>query len=414
MKILIITNNYPRKNALRNGIFIHQQVKALQQLGVECYVLLLHNWFPPFGIHKHHTYWQQGYDLKQDLLEEYEDVKIFAVPMVVRMPGRIFNDNYFERAAKTLIKFIKSNKTLNNADWLYGHFLTDNGYIAAKMRDTLGMKLAVIARGDDVHAWPEENPGLVAHLHYVFDHADLLLANSKRLADDTRQWMEPGKEREVAVAYNGVDHNKFRPAKTKDERLVTLKQYDLSPAKKYMVCIATPVVLKGWMELLEAIKECGEQLNGWMLLMVAPPRNNKDAIDLKKVSETLGITDRVLYIGEVVPEKLPDLLRAVDAFILPSYNEGMSNALLEAMASGLPCIATAVGGHREVIQSDNEALLIQPRSVDEIVKAITTITKNDHLRVTMGVKARQKMIAFGDYVYNAEKLLSMFNNTKKR
>ena len=370
-------------------------------------MLLVHNWFPPLGLHTLHTYWRQGHSLKNALYEEHEGVKIFHVPMMVRMPGRLFNDNYFDRAAKALVDYIKGNKALKNADWIYGHFLTDHGYIAAKMKDALQMKLAVIARGDDVHAWPEEKPALVKHLHFVFEKADLLLANSGNLAKDTQKWMKPGRKRDVAVAYNVIDHNKFHPAKTAEDKIAIINKFGLPAGKRYLICIATPVALKGWMELLEAIKECGDHFNEWVLLMVAPPRNNKDAIDLQKTGDELGITDKIIYIGEVVPEKLPELLRGVDAFILPSYNEGMSNALLEAMASGLPCIATAVGGHSEVIESPEEGILVQPRSITELVNAIVAITGDEEKRKSMGIKARQKMIAFGDYLVNAKKLLGL-------
>ncbi|MCW3121328.1 MAG: glycosyltransferase family 4 protein [Flavipsychrobacter sp.] len=407
MKVLIVTNNYPSRNAPKNGIFIHQQVKALQQLGVECYVLLLHNWYPPFGLHSLHANWQQGHEMKSDFFEEYDGVRVHSVPMFVRMPARLFKDNYYDRAARSLVTYVKRNDTLKDADWLYAHFLTDNGYIGAKIKDVLQMKLAAIARGDDVHAWPEDNPSLVDNLRYVFDRADLLLANSGNLAIDTQHWMEAGKKRDVAVAYNGIDHNRFHPVGSKEEQLSLAKKHNLPPGKQYMICIGTPVALKGWVELLEAIKLCGEALNNWVLLMVAPPRNNKDAIDLQKAASDIGVSDKTLYMGAVPPSDLIEILRSVDVFVLPSYNEGMSNALLEAMASGLPCIVTEVGGHNEVIVNGHSGMLVPPRNVPALTTAILAVTGDEQLRQEMGIKARERMIAFADYKENSRKLLAL-------
>lgn len=410
MKILILTGNYPQKNALNNGIFIHQQVKALQQLGVECHVLLLHNWYPSFGLHKYHTYWRQGFDVHGGYFEEFEGVKIHSVPMFIRMPNRFFKENYYDRAARSVIKYVKNNSALHNADWLYAHFLTDIGYIAAKVKDVLKVKLAAIARGDDVHAWPEQNPALIENLTFVFQKADLLLANSRNLANDTKKWMLPGKIRKVETVYNGIDSKEYRPATSEEEKQAIKAKYKLLPDKKYLLCVATPVALKGWMELFHALKLTREKFDGWILLMIAPLRNYTDAINLLKTGNELAIAEHLMYIGGLPPSDLAEVFRGCDAFVLPSYNEGMANALLEAMASGLACIATDVGGHNEIIENKDEGLLVKPRTVEELAIAIQTVISDEPLRKTMGLNARKKMISMGDYIFNSRKLLDLFTH----
>jgi glycosyltransferase involved in cell wall biosynthesis len=175
------------------------------------------------------------------------------------------------------------------------------------------------------------------------------------------------------------------------------------------VCIATPVALKGWTELLNAIQLLGDDFNGWQLLMVAPPRDNKDALNLTQRATELGIKDRVRHIPGLGTADLAEVLRASDAFVLASYNEGMANALLEAMASGLPCVATEVGGHNEVMENGVSGLLIPPKSAEEIATALRIILTNPILRTTMGTEARKRMIQFGDYLDNAKKLLALFS-----
>jgi glycosyltransferase involved in cell wall biosynthesis len=224
--------------------------------------------------------------------------------------------------------------------------------------------------------------------------------------------MQAGNIRNVDVVYNGIDHNQYRPAASEAERQLVRSRFKLRPGVHYMVCVATPVALKGWIELLHAIKDIGTGFEGWQLLMVAPRRLHHDAIDLHKVSEELGIAREVHYVGELSPADLAVLFRGCDAFILPSYNEGMANALLEAMASGLPCITTEVGGHNEVIANGVDGLLVPPRNVPALVAAIGVITRDADLRQQMGVNARARMIAFGDYLQNAGKLLQLLSNHK--
>jgi glycosyltransferase involved in cell wall biosynthesis len=108
--------------------------------------------------------------------------------------------------------------------------------------------------------------------------------------------------------------------------------------------------------------------------------------------------------GSLSPDDLAKVLRASDAFVLPSYNEGMANALLEAMASGLACITTEVGGHNEVIVHNEDGLLVQPKTTDELRNAIKAVVSDEPLRRKLGVNARKRMIAFGNYEHNSAKL----------
>jgi glycosyltransferase involved in cell wall biosynthesis len=407
VKILILTPNYPRKNAVMNGIFIHQQVKALQSLGAECHVLLLHNWYPKFNIHQLHPNWRKGYDVHRFFFEEFEGIKIHHVPVVMRMPDRFFKNNYYEQAANAIVKYLKKNSETRNADFLYAHFLTDCGYIATLVKQKLKMKIVAIARGDDVHDWPEQKPFLVQHLDKVFRSADILLANSKRLAIDTQKWMNADTFRKVEVVYNGVDFKRFSPVTNVDEKMALLKKFGLSPKHKHIICVANPIRLKGWIELLSAIKALGDKLEGWKLVIVAINRNNSDVIDLLAERKEMGIADKIVFKGQVDPDELSLLYKACDVFILPSYNEGMANALLEAMATGLACITTDVGGHAEVIENGKDGVLIAPRDSCDIASALEKVCLNEELLIFLGRNARARMLTYGSYRDNAQMLYSL-------
>lgn len=170
-----------------NGIFIHQQIKALQDLGCECHVLQDYNWYPWGGLHKSHGYWKAGFDTFHNYLDVVEGVTIHKVSSFVKMPNRFFPENYYDRLARSFARYIQKSPELKNSDWIYAHFLTDFGYIGTKVKALTGIKLASMARGDDVHAWPKENPSLIHHIEEVFGSSDLLLANSKQLGEDANE-----------------------------------------------------------------------------------------------------------------------------------------------------------------------------------------------------------------------------------
>ena len=82
--------------------------------------------------------------------------------------------------------------------------------------------------------------------------------------------------------------------------------------------------------------------------------------EMRRLAAELGLAGRVHFLGQ--RDDVPDLLSALDLFVLPSHSEGVSLALLEAMAAGLPVIATAVGGLPEVVTDGENGLLIPPRT----------------------------------------------------
>jgi glycosyltransferase involved in cell wall biosynthesis len=100
----------------------------------------------------------------------------------------------------------------------------------------------------------------------------------------------------------------------------------------------------------------------------------------------MGLAGEVHFLGS--RQDVPDLLNAMDIFVLPSYSEGVSLALLEAMAAGLPVIATAVGGLPEVVTDGQTGLLIPPRDAVALAGALERLLAAPALAQHLGANAR--------------------------
>jgi glycosyltransferase involved in cell wall biosynthesis len=111
--------------------------------------------------------------------------------------------------------------------------------------------------------------------------------------------------------------------------------------------------------------------------------------NLERLAERLGLSTVVTFCGKV--EDVPARLGESDIFVLPSRAEGMSNALLEAMASGLPCIATHVPGNRALIQDGRNGLLVMPDNPDKLAKAIERTVRDEQFRTSLGRAARDSI-----------------------
>jgi len=142
---------------------------------------------------------------------------------------------------------------------------------------------------------------------------------------------------------------------------------------------------KGVFELIEAVKKLKEDNNNSFKLIIAG--KGKDLEKIRKYTEVHELSDIISFPGWVGLEERVDLFNNSDVLILPSYVEGMPNVVIEAMATGMPVIASDVGTVSEMISSEINGLIIRPQSSKEIYKALNTLIQNSYLVPMMGKAA---------------------------
>src|SRR5581483_2031124 len=126
--------------------------------------------------------------------------------------------------------------------------------------------------------------------------------------------------------------------------------------------------------LLRAFAEIAPRLPDVRLVCAG---KGPDAAKLQALARELGLEARVSFLGE--RGDVPQLLRAASVFCLPSAAEGMPNALLEALAAGVPCVATAIPGTTDVVTHDVEALLVPVDDVPALAGALERVLKDEAL-----------------------------------
>jgi glycosyltransferase involved in cell wall biosynthesis len=122
--------------------------------------------------------------------------------------------------------------------------------------------------------------------------------------------------------------------------------------------------------------------------------------------------ENVQFIGQV--EDVVPYLQSSDFFVLPSAAEGLSNALLEALSVGLPCIATAVGGTPDVIVDGVNGLLIAPDKADELRTGLLKLLSDGSMRQRLGVQARETIQARYSLESTADQLASLYMRLAKK
>ena len=208
----------------------------------------------------------------------------------------------------------------------------------------------------------------------------------------------------LQVIHNGIDTEIFKPT-TDKQTSENLK----------IICSGRLIKRKGQYTLLTALHKLKQE--GIKNLQTEFIGEGDEKSKYEKYAVRKNIREQVHFSGFVPPEKMPEKYQTADLFVLPSHNEGMSNALLEAMASGLPVLVSDVGGTRELVDEKN-GYIFNAGDPEQLAYYLKRIIKNKKNLKGMGQNSREKAKQFnwqnitGEYLKLFEEIAS--RNPNKR
>lgn len=275
-------------------------------------------------------------------------------------------------------------------DILHAHYASSCGFIASL---TGFHPYLLSVWGDDILDFPAKSPLHKWAVRRAIRSADYVTATSEMLGKSTRRLMNSG--REVEVIPFGVDLNHYnfikRPARD---------SIHIGSVRKLMPKYGLEYLIKAVAKLISS----GNNVR----LTIAGKGELKDR--LQSMSRNLGISEYVHFTGFVENEKVVELLQQFDLFAMPSIKEGetFGVAAVEAMATGLPVVASRIGGLPEVIDHNSTGLLTEPKNVDSLAEAIKIYLDNPKLRETHGANARDKVERCYDWSRNALQIENLY------
>jgi glycosyltransferase involved in cell wall biosynthesis len=187
----------------------------------------------------------------------------------------------------------------------------------------------------------------------------------------------------IEVIENGIELERYHG---NGDRAALRQRLVLDPQRRYLACVARFHPVKDHATLLRAFAATAAARHDVDLLLVGdgPLRG-----DLEALTGQLGLTHRVRFLG--VRSDVPDILRAVDLFALTSVSEAASLTLLEAMASGLPVVVTAVGGNPEIVRHEKEGLLVPRGDATATATALLCLLDDPAGAAAMGAAGRARV-----------------------
>jgi glycosyltransferase involved in cell wall biosynthesis len=202
--------------------------------------------------------------------------------------------------------------------------------------------------------------------------------------------------------YNGVDTKCFQTAKKDESR----KKLGLPDNRKIVLSVRRLVYKNGLGTLIESVPYVAKEFPD-VLFVLAGKGPSRQLIE-DRINE-LGIKNNVLLTGFVPDELLPVYYNASDYFVLPSASgEGLPLVLFEAMACGLPVVATTVGGTPEIVEQKKNGVLVPARSPKLMANALLDLLKNEKLTKTIGETARTDIVNRFSWDENARKLEEVY------
>ncbi len=214
----------------------------------------------------------------------------------------------------------------------------------------------------------------------VLRSADQLIAVSRWTRDDVLKYKLD--KNKFTVIHNGLDFSQFSTKHSPDIK----KKLRMGKNEALIIWVGRIVEQKGLRYLFQAMPEVLKNFSAKLLLV----GTGSEEKQLRKQARALGIGKSIVFYGEVTNRKeLNNLLRGADVFVFPSIWEPFGIACLEAMASGLPVVATKTGGIPEIVQHGKNGLLVPPRSAGALATGLVYLLKNKRKRLEMGRNARK-------------------------
>jgi len=189
---------------------------------------------------------------------------------------------------------------------------------------------------------------------------------------------------------NGVNIDKFNPERFSKE-FISKKRKELNiPADfKVLGIVARLVKEKGYLDLFEAFKVVSKVFPDTILLVIGRKEpDKKDSVNPETVKH-YGIEKNVIFLGE--RDGIEQIYPLMNIFVLPSYREGLSVSILEAMAEKRPIVATDITGSREEIENGRSGILVPVKNPDRLAEAIILLLGNQNKAEELGENARLRV-----------------------
>jgi glycosyltransferase involved in cell wall biosynthesis len=339
LRVLTFTSLFPNVAQPLHGTFVHARIQALSKL---CDVQVI---APiPWTFDSHWVPDRYRTARPVPAIERAGELRVlhprfFTIPKVAKSLDGLF----MARSCRDCVMGLGHRFPF---DVLDAHWAYPDGVAAALIARELHRPFSVTVRGDDINVFAAETLRR-PWIRWALQQASLVIA----VSEDLRRAVIAlaGPQLPIAVIPNGIDVERFRPI----NRATARRQLGLDPAATVLLSVGRLHESKGYPVLVRALARLLPVQPRAMLAIVGGRDPEADPTgEILAVASELGVANQVVLAGPQDPTDLVKWYSAADVFCLATSREGSPNVLREALACGVPCVATPVGGIPELISPD--------------------------------------------------------------
>ena len=371
MNVLVLSHLFPTSLRPTRAAFVLEQMRALRELGVEISVVAPVPWVPP-PVRRMNRF------RKYDSLPRRARVDGFPVmyPRTLVLPRAALFFAYGWVQYLCCRPVVERLLRERRIDLIHAHTIMPDGFAAVLLARDFQLPVVCTVHGSDIAVYPDRNIATRHATHWALREVDGLIAVSRNLADKVQHL---GRTRSIHVVRNGANAELF----SRLPKAMARAKLGLPSESKLVLFVGNLVEIKGLEFLVKAIAQV-QTANSVAYLL----GEGKLFSTLAALSQQLGISDRCHLVGTRPHEELRLWFSAADCFVLPSLSEGFPTVLAEAAMTGLPIVATAVGGVPELVEDHRTGLLVPSRDAGALARAIDAVLANSVFANLMAEQAR--------------------------
>jgi glycosyltransferase involved in cell wall biosynthesis len=350
MRVLILTKIFPNSAEPRSSPFNRQQFSALSRL-CDVEVLATIPWFPGAAAF---AKWSRAGRLLDVPMSEIIDGVTVHHPRVVFLPKvhAVAGPLYAASLARAAMKYD------GKVDVVLGSWAYPDGFAAVALARLLGVPAVIKLHGSDMNV-VAELAGPRRLLKWALSHAARVVAVSRPLRD--RAIALGADATTVDVVPNGVDRARFFPSDRDDAR----RALGIATDGPIAICVGNVERHKGVVDLVQAFTRTADVGPRARLYVIG---EGSASTECRRIAEAARAP--ITFVGARSHAEVPTWMAACDVLVLPSWNEGTPNVVLEALACGRRVVATAVGGVPDVVPSAAAGVLVPPKNPEALAGAI--------------------------------------------
>ena len=389
--VLILTSSYPKQLGEPSGIFLHLLAKYLSAQGWHLTVLA-----PNFPGGKK--------------TEEIEGIRIYRFTYFIpSLQALCYRSGILPNLRKSVILWLQVPFYLasmwysvlkllrtQSIDLIHVHWVLPQGIIAGLVRVFSKIPILITVHGSDIFSF--RGKLAICLKKFSLRQASAITANSMFTSSIVRRL---DRNIPVNVVPMGVDTDEFNPDRT-------------NPRIREKLGIEGPMILfvgrlvekKGVQHLLKAMPGVLKNFPKAVLVIIG---DGSQKAKLKKLVKTMEISQSVCFLGTLSHSQLPEYYAEADVFVGPSEVEGLGVVFLEASASGLPLVGTAIGGTADILLDEFTGIKVETENKVALSRAILRILRDDDLNQRLSKNAREHAVKNFSWPRVAFRFAEVFN-----